>query len=354
MTFGLLQPNARAAVELDVLVPPEHISTPVDHLYLVGRTSAPFVEISLNNELVQTVAAKDSIFHALLWFGYGLNEIILTAAGGGCASTGLTADTLTVLSAPQVTDEYERLFTQYTFHNQTPWVECTGCHAWGEVSQDEITEAAQCFECHPVIRERFRTHIPDNDRACINCHRLKQDLTRASTGTYAAVNPCYECHKDKIGEFTRDYIHGPVAGGSCTICHDPHGSIYDNSLVSPVPVLCPSCHGMEESKDMDVQHRPFAIGRCDECHDPHSTNNKWVLVKQSQELCLNCHLSFGTLKSHDHPYNVTPKRHLESDLKLTANGQLECLSCHDSHASNTKHLLRTDKANTCQGCHPDR
>ncbi len=111
---------------------------------------------------------------------------------------------------------------------------------------------------------------------------------------------------------------------------------------------------MDDARTKQIQHKPFLKGKCGQCHDPHSTNHKWVLVKNSQEICVPCHMPDGELKYHNHPFNVKPKRRLLSPLELTDSGQLECLSCHNPHATETKHLLRTSQGHSCLGCHPDR
>ena len=106
--------------------------------------------------------------------------------------------------------------------------------------------------------------------------------------------------------------------------------------------------------DYAHQHEPFAKGDCTACHDPHATNNRWSLVQSSQELCFDCHSKDGQLALHSHPYNVKPRQaHKYRELRLTEQGTLECLSCHDPHRSNTPHLLRTEHSMPCLGCHGD-
>jgi predicted CXXCH cytochrome family protein len=106
---------------------------------------------------------------------------------------------------------------------------------------------------------------------------------------------------------------------------------------------------------MPIQHSPFDRGLCGSCHDPHATNNKWNLVKSSETVCMGCHADVnGDMDGHDHPFNVKPKHRLVADLELSSSGRLECLSCHNPHASSVSHLLRTNKKFTCSGCHSDK
>ena len=300
------------------------------------------------------VAVRDGMFHASISFGYGLNEVTVKSIGLQDEPELPDSTTVIILSSPQVDRDFEQLFEPYRFHTREVPEGCVGCHTAPGPASTEVADEQYCYGCHREIQARFQGHIRDEGRACIICHRVGSNLTISSESQVHLQNPCYTCHKDKIGQFAQDYIHGPVAGGGCRVCHDPHGSRFEMSLVNPVPVLCPSCHSMEANQEKMVQHLPFANGQCSECHDPHSTNHRWVLVRSSQDLCMSCHEESGTLRFHDHPYNVKPKRQLASNLQLTDQGELECLSCHDPHATDAVHLLRTNHPVTCMGCHPDR
>ncbi|MEE9552691.1 MAG: cytochrome c3 family protein [candidate division Zixibacteria bacterium] len=340
---------------LEILTPPDRISTNSDRLYLVGTTDAHLVEIRLNNLIIKEVLVKDSIFHVFLKFGYGINEITIMPVYSEESENKRPIKTIEILSGPSIPKKYEMLFGRYQFHSTEENPACSRCHTYEGDKADKIELDEPCFDCHRNLKSNFKTHIPESNRTCIICHKLNYDLTVPATGTYSDRNLCYQCHKDKIGEFQKDYIHGPVAGGSCTICHDPHGSNYEKNLIYPEEILCASCHTIvEDTKILRIQHKPFQFGRCVECHDPHSTNHKWVLVKNSQELCMNCHTKDGILQFHNHPYNVEPKKRLVNPLKLTPSGQLECLSCHNPHASNAEHLLRITEGHICTGCHWDK
>ena len=173
-----------------------------------------------------------------------------------------------------------------------------------------------------MIKERFVSHTVKDRKICTNCHRIDAELKKQPQTNYSDFNPCYLCHKDKIGKFAQDYIHGPVAGGTCTVCHNPHGSKFDKNLRSPVPVLCMFCHTSVGGSEAPVQHQPFKDGRCVACHDPHATGNRWVLVSKSSELCFNCHGKDGKMDGHSHPFDRKPKLEMETSLALTQNGKL--------------------------------
>jgi predicted CXXCH cytochrome family protein len=195
--------------------------------------------------------------------------------------------------------------------------------------------------------------VVGDEKLCTNCHRMTADLTRQQTGVYTDMNPCFLCHTDKIGEFAQDYIHGPVAGGTCTVCHNPHGSQFDNNLRSPVPVLCLFCHTSIYDSVDPVQHKPFADGHCVDCHDPHATGNRWVLTRESGELCISCHEEEVADGNHRHPVGKKPKTRLKRDMTLDDEGRMECLTCHQPHGGKAEFLLRTSGGHACLDCHPE-
>jgi len=349
--------SAYADQGLELFTPPPFLSTSKADLYLVGKTSAPLVEIYLNGEKAIDLQVKDSIFHGKVKFGYGLNELEIMPIYSGLIETAEISVKIEVLCGPDVTGRYARLYPKYLFHDQRSKEACLGCHDPNLDGPLPAQNNSACLSCHsslltidPELKESKHEH-------CDACHKLGPNLlSLASNIGYFEESTCFNCHENKRRDFGQEYIHGPVAVGSCTICHDPHGSRHEHALVTAEEILCFSCHDFQlELKEMPVQHNPFRRGMCGSCHDPHSTNNKWVLVKSSVEVCMGCHNEVnGGMSAHKHPYNVEPKRKLTSNLQLSDDGRLECLSCHNPHASRVQHLLRTDQEFTCSGCHADK
>lgn len=339
---------------MEILVPGEHVSTCRNRVSVVGYAGVSTLHLYLNGEFQTALTVKDSVFHASVLLPYGLNEIKLVPGTSNAIETGSVGDSVEILCGPRFSRDQGRFFGNYRFHgNERPAV-CLRCHVQDLDQETGVRNADWCYPCHNSVRQRLREHTIDDVRPCTGCHRIGRDLTAAAAEVEGMHNPCYECHRDKIGLFAQDYVHGPVAGGTCTVCHDPHGSEFAMTLVRPVPVLCDGCHPDVSGATGSVQHYPFAQGWCVDCHDPHATNNRWVLTKEGQELCLNCHFGDGTEITHRHPFGVEPEHKLASPLPLGKKGELECLSCHMAHASDADYLLRTDQANICLGCHPDR
>lgn len=346
--------GALAAPMVEILSPPEHISSNCDQIYVIGRSLLPEVDIYLNGQWEGRHKVIDSIFHIPVQFGYGLNEIRVMPVIDGESSMPDAEEPVEVLYGPYPLEKLKRIYPLYQFHDNETKQDCLSCHLNTWKNLEQASDEAVCLDCHKNLKDQFRRHTQVDDRACVNCHQMGSDLQTLAGSTGLMENPCFSCHPDRKNMFNQDYIHGPVAGGSCTICHNPHGSEYDHSLNQPVQILCLTCHDdLESEQNKPVVHKPFMDGDCEICHDPHSTNNKWMLVKNSEKVCMECHEPQGTLDAHQHPYNVKPKRKLNIDLQLTQKGKLECVSCHNPHSTQSQHLLRTNQKYTCVGCHSD-
>lgn len=347
-------PVAQVDGGVEILFPHDQSSTIRPNIHIVGRADTPWVALELNGQALDPVNTIESVFHVLVWLPYGLNKVTLWAQADQ-TSQSVPADhhTLEILCGPRIAREYEKLYVRYSFHDVEARKECLSCHDVSGEDLSSLQDAEWCYSCHSLIQDQFRSHVTNNGKLCTNCHRMKADLSWERIGIFTDMNPCFLCHKDKIGEFAQDFIHGPVAGGTCTVCHNPHGSEFKKNLRSPVPVLCLFCHNSIEERAEGFLHKPFLDGKCIDCHDPHATGNKWVLVKESGALCLNCHQEDVAEGAHSHPTDTKPSKPLSGNLTLDEGGHLECSTCHYSHSSKAEFLLRTSTDHACLGCHPE-
>jgi len=347
--------HTASATFLEVLTPPAYLSTHKDHIYLVGRTDAALVEVIVNTVRRYELPVRDSIFHKHIFFGFGLNEISIRPINNDSAGVESPVIYIEMLSSPYSTGRLEKMYPPYQFHGAGEEAMCGDCHVNLSGQAGGVPEGAICIGCHIDFKGRSLLHSKLKKEDCFTCHnQLTNQVHPLSSDP--VQNPCYKCHRDKVQQFNQEFIHGPVAGGSCAVCHDPHGSPFSHSLINVEEVLCFSCHEFgHEMKELPIQHKPFLEGKCGVCHDPHATSNRWILAKSSEKLCFECHSpGEGNFKNHTHPYNVKPKRRTTSSVELSEFGTLECISCHNPHASQSEHLLRCVQDNTCQGCHTEK
>jgi predicted CXXCH cytochrome family protein len=112
-------------------------------------------------------------------------------------------------------------------------------------------------------------HYPYEEQECASCH------DELSLGLMVESQPglCYSCHEDFAGSF--GYLHGPVAGGYCTACHDPHQSEKDHLLRLNGNALCFYCH-LEESVLENDMHADLDGMLCMDCHNPHGGEDKYI------------------------------------------------------------------------------
>ncbi len=166
-------------------------------------------------------------------------------------------------------------------------------------------------------------HPPYKDKDCSSCHNNNM-------GQVSVRQPdlCYVCHENFENQYTN--VHGPVAGGYCTSCHNPHKSKLPNLLVNSGSDLCFKCHDSQIIEN-DI-HAVAETSDCLSCHNPHGENNS-VLTKNGT--CYKCHENF----SDKYKYLHGP----------VAGGF--CYSCHDTHSSKSDYKLLLTGQNLCYKCH---
>jgi len=237
----------------------------------------------------------------------------------------------------------------------------------------EIDTTASCVtsSCHPGIAKKKHLHEAARDGgSCVEvCHQPANKnrhgfvpIPSNLTGT------CFQCHDGD--KFQGKTVHGPVAGGKCTGCHDPHSSENQRLLVKNGAELCFSCHAAQlkdplgrtisaikrifEDKE-SVRHPPFAEGDCGACHLPHASATPLLLAGKypgefyatysdnSYGLCFSCHSS----DAFRAPRTLADTEFRNGNLNLhyrhvnRAKGR-RCTACHTPHGSRQKKLVRED------------
>jgi predicted CXXCH cytochrome family protein len=152
-----------------------------------------------------------------------------------------------------------------------------------------------------------------------------------------APKPCLDCHKEKLNEFQKKYVHSPMSKRDCEACHLRHGKLPVKTLKErEEDKLCYICHSqmvLNMAKTAHV-HTALKQGKCLPCHNPHASDNKSLLKKVGNDQCFTCHKDASFTRA---------KRH-----KPLADG---CLTCHAAHGSQYKDNLIKPEVELCQSCH---
>ena len=135
-----------------------------------------------------------------------------------------------------------------------------------------------------------------------------------------AAGECFHCHDTTSTQSFRQTKKGGV----------PRlGDIKPGRLVAPLKELCIQCHtskspALRYAENLWV-HGPIAEGFCTSCHDYHQTKFNYMLVRESSiDLCTQCHAEGFIVETEEH-----------------TRGE-ECISCHNPHLGANRLLLRKD------------
>ena len=296
-------------------------------------------------------------------------------------------------------DPHQREF-EYHLTKDAPGL-CVDCH---DVKDPKIVQAhrgqpfetADCIQCHDArqsnsanLMQKFQ-HNPFENKECDDCHQPAKNgkvvLTQKDVKSTCAV-----CHEEQAKQIASAKVKHPGAQEDCTVCHNPHAGETPGFL-QPGPVsACLNCHP-ERAEDLKKKHvhPPASDLGCATCHEPHGGDNAHLLRKKNvNELCLECHgpdsapkpvegqplvaIFDGKVKMPEsyfrkvvhlplkygrgHPVEHHPVVDQMDPTDVTkVRLPLNCLSCHQPHASTQPDLLVKDQVNGmmfCATCHKD-
>lgn len=276
---------------------------------------------------------------------------------------------------------------------------CLDCH---DVKDENLVKAhqgqpfgtADCLTCHdphqsdrPKLMQAF-VHMPFGEKQCDTCHQPAKDgkvvLTSAS-----AKEICLTCHAEKGEQIQKAKVQHPGAAGDCTDCHNPHAGKSPGFPKPDAVSVCLTCHtDQAEQRNKKYLHQPVFTQGCATCHQPHGGDNAHLLrASTPNALCLECHapspkpqpvegarlvtIFEGQVKLPEnyfagvtrlplkyglgHPVDRHPVVDQMQPYDATkVRVAINCLTCHQPHASAQPGLLAKDQANNmafCAGCH---
>ena len=125
-------------------------------------------------------------------------------------------------------------------------VACTSCHQMHGNSAKYLLAGKEedlCFNCHLDMKAKFQlpSHHPlkEGFMTCSTCHDNHGSGYQEIAAGESTRDACLVCHQQHAGPFV--FEHSPVME-DCTICHDVHGTVANNLLISNEPFLCLQCH----------------------------------------------------------------------------------------------------------------
>ena len=169
---------------------------------------------------------------------------------------------------------------------------------------------------------------------------------------------CATCHEDSMKAYEgtmhgRQFMHGgknALQSMDCESCHGPrskHVADPDASLkmsTKQYTQACMQCHqGGGRMHWQSSRHQASEVG-CTSCHTVMKRQSDKALLSKPNEaaVCYSCHTNVrGEMqKSSHHPVRE---------------GKMSCSSCHNTHGSTGKSLLKAATVNeTCYTCHQEK
>lgn len=329
--------------------PPFEILFPKDKTYLTQRTieiigiadDDTIQQFSIRiagSELVgdEAIPIVKGAFKATVDLQVGLNEIFVSSENG-------EAKLSIFLAADENATDIPGDFREYYLHIPTDQkTVCTDCHKLDTTPinyqrMNVMGSTCQTDACHEGMGKDKYVHGPVGGGVCISCHNPHGSVEKHSVSR-SGLPLCLVCHEDKEYELKQQHVHGIITSDGCMDCHDPHESPNEFQLVSDTTSgLCYGCHSDARSKMQHV-HGPVADGDCNVCHNPHASPNEFMLMESGDDLCFLCHEIVQ--EEMNRPNSHPPVEDA-------------CSNCHDAHGSPNEKMLNKVENVLCFDCHEE-
>ncbi len=224
-------------------------------------------------------------------------------------STGMASDSIAIAKQSQKI----ALFVHLPYQEK----KCEMCHDQGRMGKLTEKEPELCYQCHSDFGTNFKMeHGPVAGGYCTGCHnphRSSNDHLQIRTGD----EQCLHCHES--GRLYKDAYHVESLDNQCISCHGPHGT-NNHSILKPS--ACIQCHA-SEFRQYRVAHGPVVVGECSVCHHQHYKKTEKLLIRPGKEMCFYCH---------------DCKRLLESEIHLGLE-DMHCIECHNPHGGDDRYMF---------------
>lgn len=181
-------------------------------------------------------------------------------------------------------------------------------------------QSATCLKCHPAKNQGKFVHTAVG-MGCESCHQASSSDDKTTITLRATDGElCSKCHEINVNPI----MHGPYKAGQCLVCHDPHTGAYPAQTRAAASTLCLGCH-MLNQPDTRVNAENKTVSLLDgRTYDLPS----WESAPK---------IGAGHFESKP-PRSASTSVAVKEPVKPKA--ESDCLTCHDPHSSQAKHLLR--------------
>jgi len=231
---------------------------------------------------------------------------------------------------------------------------CNGCHRDkfealpanphsaldSEAWRADSGAALPCLACHGDVTQHVRSGGGQGDVFAFREEPASDKVQR-----------CLGCHNDTHPSFAQS-SHAR-AGLVCMDCHSQHASEPGAHAILATPAMaspnrrlgletqvCFGCHAEIFAQFSLNEHHRLDEGaiECVSCHDPHAAQSRQLLGGFKQELCADCHADKAGPFVFEHGVSRVEG----------------CTACHIPHGSQNRHLLtHQNVAELCLSCHAE-